>query len=188
MGKYIGKILMLTGIIGIIFISGILVRNYINASCLGTKNGAVLNIGEQLKIVNDYTEATIVVNSVQRQVAMSTINGDVYFDKIELTINNVGQFDFNVLLNSFLTIDEDGKGTSRDSSCLTSLMGPLLYKQMTDAMDLTVPVGNKRTGYIYCPDDSNTAKQLKINSVTKAEASTGSLTATSSDTFFINLK
>ena len=153
----------------------------------GAKSGTTINQGEELKIFNDYTKAIIKVEEVQREVVASSFSGDQKFTKIKISITNKNEKDMNSILNSFKTVDESNNETG-DQSCYDIMFGKAIYGEtMADAIDLAVLSGETTSGYIYCLDESNIAKKLKITSVTKISTDGNHIESTGEDIFYINL-
>ena len=154
----------------------------------GTKSGSTINQGQELLISNDFTKMSVKVESVERNIELKSYQNVTKFTKIKITMTNKGDKDIAAGFNEFVTID--GSGNKTNNGCYDALSGSFQYSNMTDAIDLNLPSGATKTGYIYCTDSSNVAKKLQITSYTSFDmeaAKQGIVKSTGSDIFYINL-
>ena len=155
-----------------------------NGSSSGLENGATINQTQDLKISNDYSKLVIRVDEVERDVTIASNN----FTKIKISVHNYDKKKSNPSYINFNTVDKDGNATST-GGCYDSVMGDT-YGGMSDAIDMSIPGGERSTGYLYCDDADSSADKLRIISYTSfddEDAKDGELRSTNQEVFYISL-
>ena len=155
-----------------------------NGSSSGLENGATINQTQDLKISNDYSKLVIRVDEVERDVTIASNN----FTKIKISVHNYDKKKSNPSYINFNTVDKDGNATST-GGCYDSVMGDT-YGGMSDAIDMSIPGGERSTGYLYCDDADSSADKLRIISYTSFDdegAKDGELRSTNQEVFYISL-
>ena len=177
------KPLIINGIAVAVIVIIIIIVNLLGGS---SQTGLTAEQGETVKISNKNTKMNLKVESVIRNTNQEEFGGEIKkYTKIKISAVNTGNDKIRSAQNLFSIYDANGQLIN---VCFDVAFIQYYIKNSNDAIDMDIPAGESRTGYIYCEDPTNAAKKLKLASIVDAKLADNGNIQAKSDDIFINLK